>query len=362
MSEYESLLNLNTDCEYVTRAAPLVFAHLVRQTCELAKEDDNSHKEGIRCFRDIGNKWAKKFWGKYQSASDRNMRDVYMGALSNLRFGGQAKILQPLIEGKTGASDEDRVYALWAAWADNMVHGKLMDVYFPLFANPANHHEVRIHALMALLYKTPSTTDMARVIGVLRVEKDYEVVNFAKAHIEKMAHSIDPCHKDSAKVAGFFLKYLKQLDKYDVDWGFGVSKTYTRQFVKKEYGSAGNVNFITVGSHDSTTPISIGMSISTTLHNNYKANSMFISFRIEGLAKALVRKFKTMDPTTWKLDDLSKILKTEMNIRERPDQPVRAGYFVMLKDTIAFQGSFDDQDAGQGDNKIQYTNSNMERV
>ena len=91
---------------------------------------------------------------------------------------------------------------------------------------------------------------MARVIGVLRMEKDYEVLNFAKSYIQKMAATIDPCKKDSQAVAGFFLKYLKQFDKTGlgmVDWGLGVSKTYKREFYQQKYGYSGSVEFTTVG-------------------------------------------------------------------------------------------------------------------
>jgi len=68
-----------------------------------------------------------------------------------------------------------------------------------------------------------------------------------------------------------------------------------------------------------------------------------------------------MDPSAWKLSVLSNILKNDMNIRERPSQPVRVGYLVMLKGSIAFQGSFDDTDADEG-GKLQEFLENMKAV
>ena len=65
------------------------------------------------------------------------------------------------------------------------------------------------------------------------------------------------------------------------------------------------------------------------------------------MAKALIKKFKKMDPSTWKISTLKGIM-SEMGIRERPSQAVRVGYLVMVKGKIAFQGSFDDTDAGSG--------------
>ena len=48
---------------------------------------------------------------------------------------------------------------------------------------------------------------------------------------------------------------------------------------------------------------------------------------------ALVRKLQElfMNPTTWKTADLEKILKTQMQIKARPDQPMRACMSAMAK-------------------------------
>ena len=86
-----------------------LLGHLVERTCSLAEEVVGDHKEQAACFGDLGAKWVGKFWEMYQGATDRNMKNVYMGAMNNAGFGGQAQILQPLIEGKMGESDEMRV-------------------------------------------------------------------------------------------------------------------------------------------------------------------------------------------------------------------------------------------------------------
>ena len=86
-----------------------LLGHLVERTCSLAEEVVGDHKEQAACFRDLGAKWVGKFWEMYQGTTDRNMKNVYMGAMNNAGFGGQAQILQPLIEGKMGESDEMRV-------------------------------------------------------------------------------------------------------------------------------------------------------------------------------------------------------------------------------------------------------------
>jgi len=66
------------------------------------------------------------------------------------------------------------------------------------------------------------------------------------------------------------------------------------------------------------------------------------------LAKGLIRKFKTMDPSAFKTADLIDIMKNQMNIFARPEQPVRVGYAIVLKGTVAFGGSIEIDDASQG--------------
>merc|ERR1712004_228883 len=84
-----------------------------------------------------------------------------------------------------------------------------------------------------------------------------------------------------------------------------------------------------VGSDKSTTPVSVGMSISNTFFQSYQSNALNIHLRIEGMAKGLIRKFKSMDPGTWKTNILDKILKQDMGIREREDQPVKVHIGIM---------------------------------
>ena len=68
--------------------------------------------------------------------------------------------------------------------------------------------------------------------------------------------------------------------------------------------------------------------------HNYQSQNMGIMIRMEGLAKGLIRKFKTMDPSIWKVADLQKIFFNDMNIKERPDQPIRVSIQWMLKGAV----------------------------
>ena len=100
--------------------------------------------------------------------------------------------------------------------------------FFPVFANLKEDHEVRINALAMIFYSKPSATDLAKVLAVLKTDTDYEVVNMAYSMFENFAATINPCHKDLKDKAKFFLKYMKQYSRYETEYGFGVSKTFSR--------------------------------------------------------------------------------------------------------------------------------------
>lgn len=181
----------------------------------------------------------------------------------------------------------------------------------------------RINSLEMILYSQPSAATLSAVNNVLAKEQDYEVTNYAFSLFERYASSIDPCDAKTKNLAKYYLKYMKQYSGYNTDYGFGVSKTFTRQFQKEKYGYGGGFVAYFIGSHRSTTPVVMGIGASSTLMNSYKVDSIHAHVRLEGVAKGLIRKFKTMDPNTWKTADLENILSGDMQIRERPNQPIR---------------------------------------
>lgn len=345
VKEFEQLLNFNGE-RFVKMAIPLSFGHLVRITCERAGNiGDEAQKE---CFRTLASQHVNHYWAKYKQANNRDDKIEALHVLMNIRFGGIAKLLKPLIYGEmSGETAEMRSTAIWAAGWDAMVHGGI-DYFMPIFANQKDDHEVRISALSMIFHSKPSSTDMLRVLAVLKTEKDYEVVNYAYALLERYATSLDPCNDETGETARYFLKYMKQFSKYETDWGFGVSKTFQRQFDKKKYGYTGSYTYYTIGSHTSTTPLLVGMGISNTMFHSYSNHMLGFHLRIEGLAKGLIRKFKTMDLNTWKTADLENILSSQMGIRERPDQPVRVAAMVMVKGAVVMSRSYDESSTEEG--------------
>ena len=350
VQEFEKLLTFTgTGSErFVEMAIPLTFGHLVRMTCRRAGDMEKMRE----CFGSFASKYVSKYWSEYKSATTREAKAEALSVLQNIRFGGISEKLKPLIYGEMeGETSEMQSHAIWAAGWDAVMTGKGIKYFMPVFANKNAAHEVRISAVSMIFYSKPSSTDISTVLAVLKTEKDYEVVNYVFTLLEKFANSINPCDEKTGETAKYFLKYLKQYSEYETDWGFGVSKTYQRQFHKAKFGYSGTTSFYTVGSHKSTTPLCLGMGISTNLFHTYDNHMFAVHLRVEGLSKGLIRKFKTMDPSVWKTADLEAILSQEMNIRERPEQPVRVSVMFMLKGAVVFHRLYDEHSTEQ-DGKI----------
>jgi len=349
VKEYEKLLDIPKD-RFVRSAVPLVIGHLIKVTCKRAGTPGSP--EQIRCFKDWASTYVEKLWNKYKESTDRDEKAKILAAMTNIRFGGQSTVLKPLIKGEIDADDHQlRAAAMWAASWESMYKGDAHSFAMPIFADKKYPHEMRISALELIFYAKPTPAQLSTVVAVLYKERDYEVLNYASALFDRWAISINPCHEDTAHLAQYYLKFLRQFSNYETDYGFGVSKTYARQFHKKKYGYGGGFVAYVIGSHKSTTPLAVGFGLTSTRMNNYQSFMASIHLRVEGLAKGLIRKFKTTDPSTWKTADLEHILSGDMAIRERPDQPVRCGVSIMLKGSIVYHRVFDESDAGK-DSKI----------
>lgn len=349
MNEMGKLLKLvpsmSSDKRFTKMAIPLALGHMVRRTCERAgaHEDWDTKKQ---CVDNYGSKWVRKFKGLYDNASNKEDKSLYLTAMFNMRWGLFTTLESVIKDGNEEPAN--RVTALWASFFDLLVGKKAKILAFELYADDTLEHEIRIAAVQLIFHAKPTSTDVASVVAVLRNEKDYELINFVYALMERWANDIEPCSKKTSELSAYFLKYLKQLTGYKIDWGFGVSKTYKRTFVKEKYGYSGSYTFWTVGAHQSTTPINVGMEIDSTLRHDYKTSLVGVYLRIEGLAKGLIRKFKTMDPATWKTEDLTNILMGQMGITARPEQPIRVQVTIAYKHNVVIQRMYDSSSAEEG--------------
>jgi len=345
VQEYEQLLNWQGAERFVKMAIPLSFGHLIRVTCMRA--GNVGSPEQMDCWQNFAPKYVKMFWDKYQAASTRDEKHLYLDVLSNIRFGGQAKLLKDLAYGKTSDDAEFRTAAVWAAGWDAMFNGGV-NYFFPIFANQKENHEVRQAALTMIFYSKPSTSDMGRIMAVLQTDTCYETINFAYTIFEQFANTINPCHEQTKGAAAFFLKFMKQYSRMKTSYGFGVSKTWLREYQKNKYGYGGAYHYYVSGSEKSTTPLTVYMGMSTTLMHSYERNGLGIYLRLEGVAKGIIRKFKSMDAGTWKTATLEKIFNDDMQIRARKDQPVHAHVKIMVRGAVAISRSYDENSTKEG--------------
>lgn len=361
VEEMEELVKTLDEGTMMQDTALLALGQLIRKTCELAGGVHSA--ESMACFNDVAADRIKKYATIVTDPSATRSKSIlYLGVLGNIRMGNIFESLKAFIMDTTKDA-ELRSKALWASQADMIAHGAARETLLTLLANCHESHELRISAVTLLMNTRPSPADMAQVASILSSDKNYHLINYVFTLLETIADSVQPCDRATSELAENFLKYLKQFSGFEPNYGFGMSKTFGREFYKKKYGYAMSYNYYVVGSEKSTTPLLMGMVSTTTLFHSYKTYKVGVHLRVEGLAKYLVRKFKSTDPATWKLSELSDILKGQMGIRERPDQPVRVSMEFKLKGSLVMVRSYDDKDfaeaAASGNGLLEYVMKNM---
>ncbi|CAB4069088.1 unnamed protein product [Lepeophtheirus salmonis] len=346
LEEYEKLYD-HEGHQLLKDTIPLVIGHLARVTCEHAGVPHSPASK--ECFTSVVDKYTDKYLQKILSSSDHGKQVQYVSMLFNLRYGNLAEKLKPLIYGETDIKcGHIRSLAFQAAVWGAIYNGKGAEYILPIFADTTNSHELRVTALSYFMEANPSTTHFNTILAVLYKEHDYEVINFAFTLFEKYSLNIDPCKQKVSSLAKYFMKFLKQYSDFETSYGIGVSKTYSRQFYQKKYEYSGSYNYWIVGSHKSTMPLVVAMCIDTSLYGGYSANAMCVHLRIEGLSKAIVRKFKTMSNDVWKVDELQKILMSDMDIKARPDQPIRVEFMLSFKGALVAFRQYDENSIKEG--------------
>jgi len=371
---YEELLDYGDCCAdtFTKMAIPLAFAHLVRRTCELTtphpnQEEENSEnkysQEKRDCVDMLLNPYADKFFRKFDelSADDYEELDHYMTIFYNMKWGKIYELLKPIAFGETTKHKENyalRTQAIFAMASGAHEHGMVRESFMPLFMDTNENHEVRIAAFSMLVQGHVDSTMMSKITKAMVMEKDHEVFNYVYTAFEKYAENWnEPCKENLKELAAYFLKFWKQHMWMRPNYTFGVSKTYGKVFNKEKYGYSGSVEVHTVGSHKSTTPLSMMFDVRAQ-HFGHHTMQVFGGYiRIQGLAKRLVEKIRQMtifNPQQWKVDELKNILFSEMKMRERPDEPVNIDLVFMFKDNVVFQRHYDESSVNPGGNLFKF--------
>lgn len=347
--------NGNHDHKFTHMALPLVRAHLARRVCELSGRHHHGsghHSEDFNnCIHAIVDPLADEVFGQLVSGTYEE-KMLALSALENLRMGKVATLLEPVISGETPIDHGVRAHAIHVAGHGDVAPETAIQWFLPVYLDVHNCHEVRISALQAIFDLKPDATTLSTIMSSLFMEADYEVVNFAFTIFERYANTINPCSKTHShqNLAGYFLKYMKQAGFHKTSYGFGVSKTFAREFQKEKYGYGGAYEFATIGSHESTTPLVVEFAVTSNLYHGYEATALKVHLRVEGLAKALIRKFKKIPEAQWQLNDLASLLRG-MGVQQKEDQPLRVEVALSIKGAVVFQRLYDET-ANQPGGKI----------
>ena len=346
VKEIESLMDTNTD-KVVEMALPLTIGHLVRITCERAGKSPYS-QEGKQCLTQFSDKYAKEYFDKFMASTSYEDKVLAINVLHNIKWGSVSELLRPVVYGEVKEIDDDiQSRAVTAAVFSTFASRNTADYYLPVFMNLRNGPETRIAALKVLSWGTVSLSHLSSIVTVLYAERNFEILNYAFTHFEKYATTINPCHEKKRELFGYFFKYMNQYGFHDREYGFGISKTFFQEFQQEKYGYGGSTEVHIVGSPRSTTPLHIAVDIFSTMYHGYASHLLGVHLRIEGLAKAIVRKFKKLPEAQWKLEDLAKLL-AKMGVQTKPDLPIRVEVLIWLKGTVVINRVYGEADTEEG--------------
>ena len=162
---------------------------------------------------------------------------------------------------------------------------------------------------------------------------------------DKFANGRHGCKEGQrAEMVKYFLKYMDQLSLTPSNYGWGISKTYRQSFTTEKYGFGGGLEFWIVGSHHSTVPLEITFRIDNNIFGGYQSNLFTFSVRLQGLSKALVKKFLDLPHNEFRIQELVDVFRS-MGIALKERKPLEVEIQVMLKDVIIVHKLFEAKDA-----------------
>ena len=362
---YENLLSFAESAEPLTKMAiPLSFARLVRRTCELAtphnyqnvKNENNRYSHLKKeCNEQLITPWVQKYFKKFMATDDHELQDHYLMVLYNLRYGNVYELLKDVVFGKTQHKKmyDIRTMAIFAVSPSLLAMGQEKEL-LPIFLDKYESHEVRIAAFDILMRGPADSTIMNLIIKNMIFEHDREVFNYVYTAFEKYANEYHiPCNGNKQEYAEYFLKFWQQNNWMRPSYGFGVSKTWAKSFAKDKYGYAGTFEFHTTGSHKTASPLSMMFDVRSHQVEHHTLQLFGGYVRIQGLAKKLMDKIRLntfFQPQQWKVDELKNILFSQMNIRERTEDPVEIDVIFMTKDDVVFQRHYSESSVLPGGN------------
>jgi len=319
---------------FTKSAVDLSYAHLVRKTChELDTKQD--------CFKILHvDEFVKRF--DALTIDDHTNLQHLMLVFNNFRGSDVLEYkLKDIVFKKTPKKYDDalRTQAVFAL-AYNALHKGIEQEYFlPIFLSKDESHEVRIAAFDTIMRGASTATTFNKILTYMIYETDHEVFNYVYTAFEKFAvHNYNPCRENVHSHAKYFIKYWKQHMWQKPKYGFGVSKTYATSFKNDEYAYSGSVDVHTIGSHETTSPLSI-MADMRSQRFHHMSMGVFAGFiRMEGVADGIVENFKNLFFNgKFEFEKLKQILFTNMKIKKHENAPAKVDFVLMMRDTVVFE-------------------------
>ena len=185
----------------------------------------------------------------------------------------------------------------------------------------------------------PTTTTLNKIMTYMIYESDYELFNYVYTAFDKFAtHHNEPCGRMIHEYAKYFIKYWKQHMWQKPKYTFGISKAYSNSFTQDKYGYSGSIEFHTVGSHKTATPLSMMIDVRTQRYHHVTMQNFGVFIRMEGVAERIVDKIMEITMTKdFKFDSLREMLFSGMNIREHKHVPAKLCFIVLLRDNVVFE-------------------------
>ena len=120
---------------------PLILAHLVRRTCELADHNEDLASAEVRkCFTEFSDPYVDKYLRKFREATTDGARLEALAFLENLRWGKVAVALEPVIADRS-LSDEVRTAALTASFVSTLYNKNTAAFTLPLVMDQTKRDE-----------------------------------------------------------------------------------------------------------------------------------------------------------------------------------------------------------------------------
>ena len=207
--------------------------------------------------------------------------------------------------------------------------------------------------------EVPVTT-LSMIVTQMLHETDPQILNYVLTLFDKYANSsYDDCKGSDAKArrVAHFLKYMKQLKLHEIDYGFGISKTYRQSFLDEKYGYGGGQEVWIVGGHDTLVPLEVGVRLDSRLHGGRRTHLAEVRLRVQGLTQNLVRRLLLRMPQPhWRTQELAAVL-AGMGLQLAGEPRVEVGLELRTRGAVVLHKVLTARDAEEGGELRQFLSS-----